>query len=1146
MQRTLLLSLSVAVHLALAGGLSGCSLALSNDFAFPDAGAGSDAARDAQPLDAMDARSDAPPGDAGECMGASDCTDVLPGMVASCVMATCMYACDADRADCDENPANGCEVDLSGDRDHCGSCDTVCDAENTSPSCSAGRCVYACTTGFSDCDTTAPDCETMLGDGTNCASCGDACGAGRFCSTLGATPTCAVDCPTGTVCGTSCVDVATSTAHCGGCGMPCGGGEAMWSCVSRSCVVTDCNMGFADCDGSDTNGCEVNLRTSLTDCGGCGMRCDPPNSSGVCSSTGCGIALCDAGFGDCDSIVATGCETDLRTLSNCGGCGLACAPANATPSCSAMTCAIAACLAGYADCGGGVGDGCETSTRTLSDCGGCGVSCALPNAGETCSAGTCEVTTCEPGYGDCDGRDATGCELELLSDESNCGACGHTCGAGTECVAGVCDPVIDVAPGITHSCALRRSGRAYCWGVNEAGQLGDGTIVEHGTPLPVVGRLFDQITAGQNFSCGIERATARVLCWGRGANGELGDGTGSNRSAPVATLSDDPSFATRAFVEVRALVSGACARDTTGDVWCWGRNSFGEVGNGTVGMTLRAVRVATVSGALELSVGSAYACARTASEVWCWGENGLGQLGDGSTIHRSSPVRVMGLPGPATALSAGAYHGCAIVAGDVHCWGRNDVGELGRVGPSSNLAIDNGVDADAIACGSLLCFARTAAGWVGWGYNAEGQLGSGTETPRELPPIALPHPRTSRLIAGPSSFGIDLSGRLTAWGADFGGQLGIRDLSVRGPTRSSDATGVLTGVDAVFTGGYSTLLLRSDQLSVAGYNNTGILARPSPGASDVPLPVSLPSPTLSAAAGRNFACAIAGSPARVHCWGSSAGIASSVTPVVTALPGTPTAIAAGHGHVCAIVDTGSANTPYCWGYNANGTLGRGTMGPADATPTAVLGGITDAVQLSLGIDHSCVRRASGAVACWGFNGDGRVGDGSGLLRTAPVAVSGLTDAIDLEVGTTHSCAVRAGGTVVCWGPNASGQLGDGTSTARLAPVTASILGARTATRIAAGGRHSCAIAAGEVFCWGANSEGQLGLGHRMPTSTLVSLGFTNAVDITSARNTVELAGHTCALLGDATSSCWGIGSQGRLAGGQDLSVSTPAPVLLEY
>src|SRR5690606_20887047 len=118
----------------------------------------------------------------------------------------------------------------------------------------------------------------------------------------------------------------------------------------------------------DANGCETRLDT-LTDCGACGMPCSLPNATATCAGGTCAIAACQPGWGNCDGDDANGCETRLDTLTDCGACGMMCTRDNAEASCATGTCQIAACAPGYANCDGLDANGCERSTRTTSDCG---------------------------------------------------------------------------------------------------------------------------------------------------------------------------------------------------------------------------------------------------------------------------------------------------------------------------------------------------------------------------------------------------------------------------------------------------------------------------------------------------------------------------------------------------------------------------------------------------------------------------------------------------------------------------------------------------------------------------------------------------------------------------------------------------------
>jgi alpha-tubulin suppressor-like RCC1 family protein len=141
---------------------------------------------------------------------------------------------------------------------------------------------------------------------------------------------------------------------------------------------------------------------------------------------------------------------------------------------------------------------------------------------------------------------------------------------------------------------------------------------------------------------------------------------------------------------------------------------------------------------------------------------------------------------------------------------------------------------------------------------------------------------------------------------------------------------------------------------------------------------------------------------------------------------------AGGVHACALLDDGTA---WCWGWNSDGQVGDGTSGANRSTPVKVVG-LTGAVQLALGVDHSCARLTDGTARCWGANTHGQLGDGTTTQHLTPTVVvspSGdgeLSDVVDLHAGYDFSCALVGSGDVYCWGWNDLGQLGDGTQVDR--------------------------------------------------------------------------------------------------------------------
>ncbi len=288
-----------------------------------------------------------------------------------------------------------------------------------------------------------------------------------------------------------------------------------------------------------------------------------------------------------------------------------------------------------------------------------------------------------------------------------------------------------IAAGWYHTCALLTAGGVKCWGANWYGQLGDGTTTNRSTPVDVAGLASGvaAIAAGGWHTCGLTTAGG-VKCWGENGSGQLGDGTIFDRSTPV-----DVAGLASGVAAIAAGGSHTCALLTAGGVKCWGANESGQLGDGTT--TSRSTPVEVVglaSGVAAIAAGSEHTCALlTAGGVKCWGRNEYGQVGDGTTVERSTPVDVVGLGSGAAVIAAdGSFHTCALLtAGGVKCWGLNWYGQLGdgatanRSTPVDVVGLGSGVAAIA-AGGGHTCAVLTAGGVKCWGSDHFGQLGLGT------------------------------------------------------------------------------------------------------------------------------------------------------------------------------------------------------------------------------------------------------------------------------------------------------------------------------------------------------------------------------------------------------------------------------------
>jgi alpha-tubulin suppressor-like RCC1 family protein len=384
-------------------------------------------------------------------------------------------------------------------------------------------------------------------------------------------------------------------------------------------------------------------------------------------------------------------------------------------------------------------------------------------------------------------------------------------GDGQACGPYVCATPVDVS-GLTsgvaavsaghgvYTCALTTAGGVKCWGAD--GNAGS----PHTTPTDVSGLTSGvaAVSAGYGHTCALT-AAGGVKCWGANTYGQLGNGTIADSSAPV-----DVTGLTSGVAAVSAGVYHTCAVTTAGGVKCWGRNSFGQLGNGTTTNNSTPVDVSGLaSGVAAVSAGDFHTCAlTTAGGVKCWGNNGSGRLGNGSTTSNSTPVDVTGLTSGVAGVSAGGQHTCALTAGGgAKCWGFNFYGQLGdgtitgRDTPVGVSGLGSGVAAIS-AGGGHTCAVTSAAGVKCWGQNDFGTLGDGTTsehtTPSEvsgLGPKPTPTP-TATLTPTPTPRpvgGISLDARLPS---SSGGGTGL-------------AAGVIAGVAAIaFAFGGSMWYLR--------------------------------------------------------------------------------------------------------------------------------------------------------------------------------------------------------------------------------------------------------------------------------------------------------------------------------------------------
>lgn len=420
---------------------------------------------------------------------------------------------------------------------------------------------------------------------------------------------------------------------------------------------------------------------------------------------------------------------------------------------------------------------------------------------------------------------------------------------------------------------------------------------------------------------------------------------------------------------------GSCPHQTCISGWCTGECAPGELHcNGAtaeacdasgsweflqncVGSTPACCKAACEAATQQAALGGFHTCAvKTDGTLWCWGQNDSGQLGDGTNIESAVPKQVGSLGSSVAAVVASGAHTCALKNdGTVWCWGANDQGQLGDgTADSHNVPVQVsalGTSVVQVATGTFYSHtcARKNDGTVWcWGHGTYGQLGDGTSTSQPLPVKVIGLGGSAIMISAgyAHTCAIRADGTLWCWGYDGNGQVG--------------------------NGKIEYIYQIPQHVKALGKS------------------------VVAVSAGRAHTCAVKDD-ATLWCWGSN--------------------------HTWQLgneLDSSSS----CWDYES--------CVPGPAQVEALGAGV---VEVSAGAEHTCARKSDGSLWCWGQNADGQLGNGTidGAIPTAtanptPGHVTALgMSTTGVAVSWRHTCAIKTDGTLWCWGRSGHGQLGDGTT-----------------------------------------------------------------------------------------------------------------------
>lgn len=674
----------------------------------------------------------------------------------------------------------------------------------------------------------------------------------------------------------------------------------------------------------------------------------------------------------------------------------------------------------------------------------------------------------------------------------------------------------------------------WTWGLGSAGQLGPARL-NATIPAPMhVPRRWIAVAAGSAHTIALTD-TGEVWAWGANEHGQLGDGSHTLSMLPVQVSG---------LTGVTAIAAGAfhnlAYRASDETLWGWGWNVSGQLAQDPSLVDSPTPLPIGGLGALKGIAGGGSHSVVLAEDgtVFAWGANLVGQLGTGDFAPHTSPVPVL-LPGPAVAVGAGGGHSLAALAsgGVVYTWGWNVFGQLGRgyqgtpdAGEPLPAPAFGVKDAVQLTGGDLHCLARTSDGHVwAWGYNTEGQIGSGAVTAANtgvLTPVLLDIDSVLEVRAGGvESIALKTNGEVWTWGSNQFGASGINGRADQ--LRPVRALEVAIAVAVAAGNKHSVALAAPRPTSAVAVFGASTASGTLPSEHPATRAVASLTDVVVLSAGAHHVLALDGNH-RVWAWGDNSkgqlGVTGPSTDDPVPVP-LPLDAAAGFVAVAARGDHGLAlrsdGTVWAWGDNASGELGAGTT-DSPLTPARV-GTLENVVGVATGERHGLAQDTDGNVWGWGENGNGQLGIPASTVVTSPAVLPSVVAPEWIAAGGFHSVALTGVGKLLAWGAGSRGQLGRANLGDSAEPVSVAL--PRGATTAAAGRYHTLVVLdGGAVWGFGDNSACQLGASPLVYPFTYapIDLGISNALAVEGAPY------HSLAITSDHGLLGWGDDAGGQL------------------
>lgn len=634
-----------------------------------------------------------------------------------------------------------------------------------------------------------------------------------------------------------------------------------------------------------------------------------------------------------------------------------------------------------------------------------------------------------------------------------------------------------VSSGSGHTCAVTVNGELYCWGGDGSGTLGDGPGVTPTINIPQrIGSFSDweMVRASAFNTCGIRNKL--MYCWGSDSSGAIGNGSGS--SANVFAPEQIVGLTNWQWV---TSSNGTTCGIESGNLYCWGSDNNGRLGNGGANTSVTSPALISASGDWEqVSANDNYACGIKSGELYCWGNDSDGRLGNGTgvTADQTSPYRV-GVLNNWTELATGTSNACGIESGRLFCWGPDDRGQIGNgflltANAESPAQVGSDADWEHVGVGFGVVCGVKAGKLFCWGSNFSGVVGIGyaSSSVNIHQPLLIDESGVWTLASLGGSVGCGIKDfKLNCWAGSGAYNNG---LGKAGGITSSILTKFLevNSGSSISTYSDNTCLIDKGELYCWGDDTYGQVGNESTSTSEVVYPqkIGVSSDWSFIEVGSFASCGIRSG--YLYCWGDTRygrlgnGVADPLVhvhePQKIGNLNSWTSVSMAYWHSCGI----AAGELYCWGYDSAGQIGNGIAQTSDVLFPQKIGSLNNWQQISVGWSHTCGIE-SGRLYCWGSDGAGELGNGPVLTTSVhePTQLGTDSDWTSITLGLDHACGIRSG-RLYCWGTDWNEQIGNGNASTNDVD-TPELIGAFTDWQsVEEAEERTCGIRNNQAYCWG--------------------------------------------------------------------------------